>query len=294
MHQKGRYRTDNDGNGESSTICRYCKDVKGWRGLGHTEYECFTKKREERKQTKKAPKVESAYEDAESFVRIPHFTVLTTEEETCRYCRDVKGWTGIGHTENECLTKKRDEKKKTKNATKVETEEVGAESFVGIPHFTLLTEQEETCRYCINVKGWTGIGHTEGECLTKKKDENRKSKNEVLIPHLTVLTATDRSEETVGWFRYDATASVHTTNRLELMNETREVQIPVRGHDGSVTICRIAGTIEFRHLGRKIRLMNALFTAKEDEAILKVPNCKICRMRRIGGTFWVVPDDEFV
>jgi hypothetical protein len=32
------------------------------------------------------------------------------------------------------------------------------------------------CNYCIDMKGWEGIGHTEGECFTKKRREKRAVK----------------------------------------------------------------------------------------------------------------------
>jgi len=41
---------------DTSKTCKYCIDVKGWKGIGHTESEYFTKKRE-------AKKVEAESED---------------------------------------------------------------------------------------------------------------------------------------------------------------------------------------------------------------------------------------
>jgi len=37
---------------DTSKTCRYCMDVKGWKGRGHIEAECFTKKREAGKKVK--------------------------------------------------------------------------------------------------------------------------------------------------------------------------------------------------------------------------------------------------
>ena len=33
---------------------------------------------------------------------------------------------------------------------------------------------EKTCGYCIKVKGWRGVGHTESECRTKKRERNNQ------------------------------------------------------------------------------------------------------------------------
>jgi len=38
---------------DTSKTCKYCIDFKGWKGIGHTESECYTKKREAAKETKK-------------------------------------------------------------------------------------------------------------------------------------------------------------------------------------------------------------------------------------------------
>jgi hypothetical protein len=32
------------------------------------------------------------------------------------------------------------------------------------------------CNYCINTKGWKGVGHTESECFTKKREEKNAVK----------------------------------------------------------------------------------------------------------------------
>ena len=36
-------------------------------------------------------------------------------------------------------------------------------------------ESSKSCGYCIKVKGWRGIGHTESECRTKKRERNQES-----------------------------------------------------------------------------------------------------------------------
>jgi hypothetical protein len=38
---------------DNSKRCNYCIDTKGWKGIGHTESECSTKKQEEKKAVKK-------------------------------------------------------------------------------------------------------------------------------------------------------------------------------------------------------------------------------------------------
>jgi len=47
---------------DTSKKCKYCIDVKGWKGIGHTEAECRTKKRE----AKKAKKVEAGEEEEDA------------------------------------------------------------------------------------------------------------------------------------------------------------------------------------------------------------------------------------
>jgi hypothetical protein len=43
---------------KDNKACRYCKEETGWRGIGHTEDECFTKKRDLEKDKKEAKHTE--------------------------------------------------------------------------------------------------------------------------------------------------------------------------------------------------------------------------------------------
>jgi len=46
---------------DTSKTYKYCIEIKRWKGIGHTEAECYTKKREA---AKRAKKVEGEEEDA--------------------------------------------------------------------------------------------------------------------------------------------------------------------------------------------------------------------------------------
>jgi hypothetical protein len=51
--------------------------------------------------------------------------------KSCRYCKEEKGWRGIGHEEDECFTKKRDlEKKKDAKQTDTENKDDSDDKFV--------------------------------------------------------------------------------------------------------------------------------------------------------------------
>jgi hypothetical protein len=85
-------------------------------------------------------------------------------------------------------------------------------------------KDNKTCRYCKEGEGWRGIGHTEGECLTKKDDLGKGDKKEAKHTGIErdlgdgfiyTIRVHKRGISSIGtdeWFEYDTGASAHTTN----------------------------------------------------------------------------------
>ena len=68
----------NEGPIESSKKCGYCIKVKGWRGIGHTESECRTKKRERNNQDTGVKKIDNKpYEESEDDFELDHGARIT-------------------------------------------------------------------------------------------------------------------------------------------------------------------------------------------------------------------------
>jgi hypothetical protein len=179
----------------------------------------------------------------------------------------------------------------------------------------------KTCRYCKEEKGWRGIGHTEDECFTKKRDLEKDDKKEAkhidierdlddeFIHTIRVHKREIFSIETDEWFEYDTGASAHTTNQYHQLKNIRTTNIPVYGYDGSTTKCTTIGNLEFNHNRRKITIVNTLYhdsfsslisgqlfkeyeiTATENEAIIKVDEKTIYKADRINGKLWIKPDE---
>jgi hypothetical protein len=89
----------------------------------------------------------------------------------------------------------------------------------------------KTCRYCKEEKWWRGIGHTEDECSTKKRDLEKGDKKEAkhtdierglddeFIHTIRVYKREISSIETDELFEYDTGASAHTTNQYQILEQ---------------------------------------------------------------------------
>ena len=96
----------------------------------------------------------------------------------------------------------------------------------------------ETCGYCQKVKQWRGIGHTEAECKTKKREKEQRTNptakpakldlddsgdEGVKIQRLFVrmIKATGSLRHPV-WYEYHTGAQVHTKNEHSTQNHIQE------------------------------------------------------------------------
>ena len=131
------------------------------------------------------------------------------------------------------------------------------------------------CTYCQKKKEWKGIRHTKDECRTYKKEKKEKAKAKkpkakeekdkddssdsdtegVSVCMIRIGKAKTRE----GWFQYHTGTSHHTTNNLSLLTNVQSINIPVEAHDGTKSICRTKGTLEFVHNGKLLKHEECLY-----------------------------------
>ena len=91
-------------------------------------------------------------------------------------------------------------------------------------------DASKTCGYCIKVQKWKGIGHTESECNTKKREKGQQRAGHI-EPYVEDEFGTEEGGVKIGrlrismikrvstfakhgYYEYDTGAQVHTTNEL--------------------------------------------------------------------------------
>ena len=156
-------------------------------------------------------------------------------------------------------------------------------------------DTSKTCGYCTKVKGWRGIGHTESECRTKKRERNNQdpgtgvkridsrpyeddSENEFELDREARITEIHSNRRTtqrpkrvnmikagkvnnrIGQYEFDTGAQVHTTNELwRLDPESLRPGRTITACNGTKTTATHEGTLRMRHNGRDITLKNVLY-----------------------------------
>ena len=152
---------------------------------------------------------------------------------------------------------------------------------------------EKTCGYCIKVKGWRGIGHTESECRTKKRERNNQGSesgvkkidskaynedsdddfeldqgariteikaNRRQHPRVHMIRAGKVNQDRTGEYEFDTGAQVHTTNELwRLDPESLRPGKTITACNGTKTTALHEGTLRMKHNGRDIKLKNILY-----------------------------------
>jgi len=111
-------------------------------------------------------------------------------------------------------------------------------------------DPSKTCRYCIDVKGWRGVGHTEAECYTKKREAAKRTKKvegEEEDNGNVLCIKVGKAETKDGYFQFDAATTHHTTNKLETLTDIQTGAWEVQGHDGAKFMCRTKGTLTISH-----------------------------------------------
>jgi len=125
------------------------------------------------------------------------------------------------------------------------------------------------CQYCI-AKGWKGLNHTESECGTKKREKARAKKtkaedeqeeesdSEGVTIKMIRIGKTKYGHERL--YEYDIAVTHHTTNKYDRLTDVQHnLQLEVSGHGGTKSVCKIMGTLVFRHNGRNIRHEQCLY-----------------------------------
>ena len=147
----------------------------------------------------------------------------------------------------------------------------------------------KTCNYCKNVKGWRGIGHTERECRTKKRESNNQGSESGVKkidsraynedsdddfeldqgariteinanrrhPRIHMIKA-GRINNRTGQYEFDTGAQVHTTNELWRLTDLKPGRT-ITACNGTKTTALYEGTFRMRHNERDILLKNVLY-----------------------------------
>ena len=200
---------------------------------------------------------------------------------------------------------------------------------------------EKSCGYCIKVKGWRGIGHTESECRTKKRERNNQentagvkkidnkpfeeSEDEFELDQgarITEILSNRRKINMIkagkvhnrtGQYEFDTGAQVHTTNELWRLTDLRPGRT-ITACNGTKTTAVHEGTLKMEHNGRDIILKNVLYPPTFYNLISgqRVKNIELRRDNTHGlrvfteneplytidqdshGTMWIRPTDTYV
>ena len=142
-------------------------------------------------------------------------------------------------------------------------------------------DTSKTCRYCINVKGWKGIGHIESECRTKKRErgnnlgttsgvkrihskpyeesedefeldqgacitEVKANRTNQRYPRIHMIRASRIEQDKTGQYQFDTGAQVHTTNELWRLTDLKPRKT-ITACNGTKTTATHEGTLKMRH-----------------------------------------------
>ena len=196
----------------------------------------------------------------------------------------------------------------------------------------------KTCGHCIKVKGWRGIGHTETECRTKKRErsttEVKKINNKPYEesedhfeldqgariteinsnrrhPRVYMIKAGKISNDRTGQYEFDTGAQVHTTNELWRLTNLRPGKT-ITACNGTKTTALQEGTFKMKHNGRDIILKNVLYHPTFYNLISgqRVPGIELRNINGLkvltndeilysieqdsNGTMWIKPTDTYV
>ena len=145
-------------------------------------------------------------------------------------------------------------------------------------------DTSKTCRYCIDVKGWRGIGHLERDCRTKKRERGNNPSGVKKIDskpyeeseddfeldqgariteinanrRINMIKASKIAPSRKGHYEFDTGAQVHTTNELWRLSDLRPGKI-ITACNGTTTQATYEGTLRMQHNGRKVILKNVLY-----------------------------------
>ena len=198
--------------------------------------------------------------------------------------------------------------------------------------FGNLLDTSKTCGYCQKVKKWRGIGHTEAECKTKKREKEGQAQGgqvkaayeetddfdiqsqlggvKIGTLHIRMLHIGRVKRQNAGWYEFDTGAQAHTTNERWRLTDIKLGQ-NITGFNGTTTTSECSGTMTMRHGGRDIILKNVQYHPKFCNLISgqKIQNFSLISdntgtrvqtdnndtlyhiSRGITGTMWIIPED---
>ena len=150
-------------------------------------------------------------------------------------------------------------------------------------------DTSKTCRYCIDVKGWRGVGHLERNCRTKKREQENGTNSSGVkkidskpyeeseddfeldqgariteinanrrTQRINMIKASKTAPSRKGHYEFDTGAQVHTTNELWRLNTLRPGKT-ITACNGTKTTAIHEGTLTMAHNGRTIILKNVLY-----------------------------------
>jgi hypothetical protein len=148
-------------------------------------------------------------------------------------------------------------------------------------------DTSKTCGYCIKVKKWRGIGHTENECRTKARERgNAGGPNpgvrridskayeeseddfeldqgaritEIHTTRIHMIKAGKVDNIRNGQYEFDTGAQVHTTNELWRLRDRKSPGATITACNGTKTTAEFEGTLYMIHKGRPIILHNVMY-----------------------------------
>jgi len=101
-------------------------------------------------------------------------------------------------------------------------------------------KSDQTCNYCKKVKGWSGRGHAEADCWSKKRDAAKQHQahlatednDEGQYSEYAFSASTMHSIQSHDW-QYDSGCSVHITPHLSLLTNPQPYKTRIHGKSGS-------------------------------------------------------------
>jgi len=142
-----------------------------------------------------------------------------------------------------------------------------------------------------------------------KEEEEEGSENKGVTIKMIRIGKTKIGHE--GLYEYDTAVTHHTTNEYDwLIDCQHHLELPVQGYDGKESVCRVIGTLVFRHNRRNIRHKQCLYdptysniisgVRMPDEFVLKGAKSSaelktgrkiLYKMTRDEQGLWIKPDN---
>jgi hypothetical protein len=94
-------------------------------------------------------------------------------------------------------------------------------------------DNDKTCRYCKEVKGWAGRGHEKAECFTKKREKTKENEkvdttedSEKDDEYISIVEINIVADMNNGW-QYDTGASTLTANLTYRLTKQKKTKIMI-------------------------------------------------------------------